>query len=220
MKIGYPKTVGTGCSTSYPFGKLFDESRQVSPEDVRAGAVDAIVIWGGEDISPSIYGHRVSRFTGASDHMSYRDLVEHSLALAAMDRGIPIIGICRGAQLMCAISGGSLVQHVQGHAGRDHGITTDDGRSIVTNSLHHQMMFPWETEHKLIAWASESLSDVYVGQDNENITKASEEVEPEVVFFPQTNALCIQGHPEFCGEQDEFVAYSLELATKLMRGQL
>lgn len=219
-RIGYPTTLGTGRETSYPFGQLFDESVEVQPEQVKAGEVDAIVIWGGADISPSIYGHRVSRFTGASENMSYRDLVEHSLVLAALHRGIPIIGVCRGAQLVCAMSGGSLVQHVDGHAGSNHGIITDDGRSIVSNSLHHQMMNPFDVDHRLLAWADGRRSEVYIGQDNVDIPGFENNPEPEVVYFPKTNALAIQGHPEFMNRDTQFVAYSLELTTKLLNGEL
>lgn len=223
MRIGFPLTLGTGDTTSYPFNQLFSESVRVTSKNVLQGDVDAVVIWGGEDISPSIYGQRVSKFTGASDRMSDRDLVEYTLFNAAREAGIPIIGICRGAQLACAASGGTLVQHVDGHAGRPHGMITDDGRRIVVNSLHHQMMYPFNTEHRLIGWSENKLSARYIGEHDEEIEHMhfKSTPEPEVVYFPETRALAIQGHPEFIDDVNSpFIQYTLELTQKLMRGEL
>ena len=223
MRIGYPLTLGTGQPNSFPFNQLFSESVCVTHRNVLNREVDAIVIWGGEDISPSIYNHRVSKFTGASDKMSDRDIVEYGLFQAAVDAGIPIIGVCRGAQLACAASGGSLVQHVSGHAGTPHGVTLADGRNILVNSLHHQMMYPFETEHKLLGWSEKKLSKYYIGQDDVDIDHMhdADTPEPEFVYFPETKALAIQGHPEFMpNTTNDFVQYTLELTQKLMQGEL
>ena len=178
-----------------------------------------LVIWGGGDISPSLYSQYPGSYTRASKHLSRQDKVELSLALAAMERGIPIVGVCRGAQLMCVLAGGKLIQHVSSH-GCAHLIDTNDNYSLVTSSIHHQMMFPWGLEHDLLAWC-EARSSVHLGENDEEVDfpeeayKEGNLVEPEVVWFPKIKALAIQGHPEFMQKGDSFVKYSLEKTTKL-----
>lgn len=193
-----------------PFDLIFDGVYAVKfPEEIKDNT-SALILWGGEDISPAIYGHKASKYTDAGERPSYRDRLEIELARAAIERNIPIIGICRGAQLMCALSGGTLIQHVTGHAGPSHDIETDEGKKLWTNSVHHQMMNPFKVDHKLIAWASPALSKIYIEQFAEQ-SREDIEKEPEVVWFPQTKSLCIQGHPEFPSATMPFIKYCLDL---------
>lgn len=205
--------VGMGTGELSPFDQVFDEGRHVVPSDILAGKVDALVIWGGADISPSIYNQPVGPNTGADEHLSHRDRVEVAACKAAISKGIPIIGVCRGAQLLCALAGGILVQDVDGHFG-SHYMTTDTGRSIVTSSVHHQMMYPFhldEADYDLIAWTSTARSKSYVGVDVGKMKSFGSIIEPEVLFFHGINGLAIQGHPEFMKANDEFVLYCNDL---------
>jgi gamma-glutamyl-gamma-aminobutyrate hydrolase PuuD len=172
-----------------------------------------LVLWGGEDISPSIYGQKKEKETHASERLGLRDILEIELAKEAKRMHIPILGICRGAQLMCAMAGGSLIQHVIGHAGPDHAISTKSGVECVTNSVHHQMMNPDRTNHELIAWAKEKISPVYINYPNAYL---KDWLEPEIVYFPEWNALCIQGHPEYSSASDPFVDYCEQLILKYL----
>jgi putative glutamine amidotransferase len=79
--------------------------------------LDAIVFAGGADIDPDIYGevpHGES--TGTRPE---RDAGEIPLMRAALDRDLPLLGICRGMQLLAVVSGGSLVQHLPELVGHD-----------------------------------------------------------------------------------------------------
>src|SRR3990167_10197392 len=77
----------------YPFHDLFDIVVPVyGPEDL-ISTKGALVLWGGEDISPSIYGQRPSNHTGARIDLSRRDQLELALSSSAIKQGIPIIGI-------------------------------------------------------------------------------------------------------------------------------
>lgn len=204
--------VGMGTGTHRPFNQLYENSLLVNAKDIEDGAeIDALVIWGGEDISPSLYGDSVAFMCGADAELSRRDRVEASACHAAMERNIPIIGVCRGAQLLCALAGGRLIQHVNGH-GRNHQISTFDGRGIRSSSVHHQMMFPFGVDHKLIAWATEKQSDMYINGENEDDPAMKDKPEPEIVWFPKIKGLAIQGHPEFHSnpETDEFVQYCMQ----------
>jgi len=167
-----------------------------------------LVLHGGEDISPSLYGQKPSQRTGASDELSARDISEVLLAKRAIELGIPIFGICRGAQLACALAGGSLVQHVENHVGHHHDVITADGEIYSTTTCHHQMMNPWNVPHELIAWSAPSLSDRYIIEGEKEIEMP---YEPEVVFFPQIKCLAIQGHPEWMPKSSAFVQYCLKL---------
>lgn len=220
----------------YPFNELFDHVvAGYGAQDVAAvhemGMPCTLILWGGEDISPSIYGQMPNVFTSAKEQLSRRDQLEVEMVNKAMELGIPIIGICRGAQLMCALSGGSLVQHVEGHAGGYHKIKTSDGRVLNCPSLHHQMMYPWPRngrdgigEFKYLAWMEEARSTVYFGEPEENSERAKklslQGHEPEVIWIPTTKSLCIQSHPEFIHDsRHEFVQYCLSLTKEYIFGQ-
>ena len=167
-----------------------------------------LILWGGEDISPFIYGQQNCKHVYAPKTPSARDRTEISLVEEASKNNIPIIGVCRGAQLLCALAGGKLIQHVSGHAG-DHPIVTNDGVELRTSSLHHQMLLLKDIEHKLLAWSSPKRSDTYIGEDDKEIEMCHEETfkEPEIVYLPKLKALCIQGHPEYMRDSDNFVKH-------------
>jgi putative glutamine amidotransferase len=204
---------GTGAGRIYPFGDICTEGiKAYTPKDMEAHQPtkdDLLIIWGGADISPSIYGMpNVASF--ANDKPSRQDQAEIDLVKCAQAFGVPILGVCRGAQLVCAMSGGKLAQHVDRHGG-DHEITTDDKRQIITSSVHHQMMYPFDVDHRLIAWSTRHLSSVYEGLseiEEENVAKFGE---PEIVWFPKTKSLAVQGHPEFMPQDCEFNHYVKEL---------
>ncbi|WP_020498203.1 gamma-glutamyl-gamma-aminobutyrate hydrolase family protein [Sciscionella marina] len=73
-------------------------------------AVDGIVLSGGPDVEPARYGAARAAETGppAED----RDGFELELARAALDRGLPILGVCRGLQILNTGLGGTLEQHI------------------------------------------------------------------------------------------------------------
>jgi len=157
-----------------------------------------LVMWtGGEDIDPALYGEKQGFRTWFNPA---RDKYEVEAFEQLKDK--PKIGICRGGQLLTALSGGKLIQHVS-HHGQTHLMQTIDGRTMVTSSLHHQMMMPYSSKepYELLAWSKGKISSCYLNGDD----KESEEMkdrsgeyfcEPEIIYWPNTNSLCIQGHPE------------------------
>lgn len=211
-----PKVLGYvpyGTGRVAPFDIVFPESHLISKVgDIYDGKVSAVVIWGGEDISPSLYGQQPNRHTHALSTLSKRDKIETDVCHAAIQCGVPIIGVCRGAQLLCALAGGTLVQHVDGHH-NDHKIVTSDGRTMTTSSIHHQMMLIGKTDHELIAWSAENQSSRYLGEEDTPIDMTTE---PEIVYFPKIKGLAIQGHPEFMERGSEFVKYCNELVSKYL----
>ena len=158
----------------------------------------ALILWGGEDIATSLYGEQPV-YSFSSWGLSRRDSIERDLVWSAVDLGIPILGICRGAQLLCALDGGKLWQHVDGHAGSNHSVELMSGEIIKTNSLHHQMMRP-KSHNMVMGWSKDVLSPVKCSELGEHRT---DEPEPEIVYFPHMKALGIQGHPEYSGATAE-----------------
>ena len=81
--------------------------RWTGAPDVDLGAVDGVIIGGGDDIAPTLYKGRIqpeARLDPA------RDAMERAIVDRAVDRGLPVLGICRGAQMLNVASGGSLHQ--------------------------------------------------------------------------------------------------------------
>jgi GMP synthase-like glutamine amidotransferase len=159
-----------------------------SPEEAQA-----CLFTGGEDISPELYGEK----NVASYPNPRRDAYEVQYFEYFKERKVPMIGICRGAQLICALNGGTLFQDVPNHVG-EHVMVTEEGREYEVSSCHHQMLRP-KGNYRVIAWSPEKL-DYYThekGGKKHTIHENPQGKDPEVVYYNDLRALCIQGHPEF-----------------------
>lgn len=77
--------------------------------------LDGLVVSGGPDVRPERYGAETDPRTGPP--ALARDAWELALIHAALDSGTPLLGICRGMQLMNVALGGTLHQHIEGHSG-------------------------------------------------------------------------------------------------------
>lgn len=87
-----------------------------SAADVDVDAVDGIVIGGGDDIAPTLYKGEI-RAEVRLDHA--RDAMETWIVEKAFADGIPVLGVCRGAQMLNVVSGGTLHQDAYAiHGGR------------------------------------------------------------------------------------------------------
>ncbi|WP_318204456.1 gamma-glutamyl-gamma-aminobutyrate hydrolase family protein [Streptomyces sp. SCL15-4] len=87
-----------------------------APERAAAAVarLDGLVVAGGPDVDPARYGAERSARTGPPAHE--RDAWELALIEAALAAGVPLLGVCRGMQLLNVALGGTLVQHLDGHA--------------------------------------------------------------------------------------------------------
>jgi putative glutamine amidotransferase len=156
---------------------------------------DILLLHGGEDISPSLYNHAKHPYTTAGVALSRRDRIEWALLQRAIQLKIPVLGICRGAQLLCAAAGGYLIQHVENHGGT-HLVITIDGDEVSTNSCHHQMQYPFDVEHEMLMWIENKRSPVHFVGDGRSVTNDLL-VEPEAVYYPAVKGFAPQWHPEW-----------------------
>jgi putative glutamine amidotransferase len=124
------------------------------PDDV-LDLLDGLVVVGGDDIAPETFGAQRHPATGPQHER--RDSVELGLLSRALDRDIPVLGICRGMQLINVVRGGTLDQHladtidVTPHRASDRTMGRHDvvtavgttaaailGERVAVHSHHHQ----------------------------------------------------------------------------------
>ena len=113
--------------------------------------LDGICLSGGPDLDPAAYGARAHEQLGPTEPLL--DRFELDLARAADAAGLPLLGICRGAQALNVARGGTLHQHVEDHrqtalatqpvhavriAPRSHVSRVLKTRATQVNSFHHQ----------------------------------------------------------------------------------
>ena len=110
---------------------------------------DGLLITGGADIAPHRYGEEICGSVNINEEL---DAYELALVDAFVKAGKPILGICRGYQLINIYFGGSLIQHIDtadSHRGEGDAVHTVDsaedslltrlyGRHFAVNSSHHQ----------------------------------------------------------------------------------
>ncbi|MDT0397061.1 MULTISPECIES: gamma-glutamyl-gamma-aminobutyrate hydrolase family protein [Streptomyces] len=109
LPAGYPRLVQRA-------GGLAAMLPPDAPEHAAAtvARLDGLVIAGGPDVEPVHYGAEPDPRTGPPDRA--RDAWELALIKAALAQGVPLLGICRGMQLLNVALGGTLTQHIDGHA--------------------------------------------------------------------------------------------------------
>lgn len=141
---------------------------------------DALILSGGNDVDPVLYGGR--RGEGEKDLDPTRDQAEIAAYRAAATAGKPILGICRGIQLMAAADGGKLVADLpnagySGHENEEH--ETEPVHEIIAeagsvvgrvlgaatkvNSIHHQAVRATGRELKATAWSPDGVIEAVEG---------------------------------------------------------
>jgi putative glutamine amidotransferase len=113
------------------------------------GACDGILLGGGRDIEPARYGQEPHELLSVTDPQ--RDAFELELVAQALDRGLPILGMCRGIQILNVVLGGTLVQDVSLRPGAEH--PTDRGwtrwKEVERASLEEAALVPDHPRHPI-----------------------------------------------------------------------
>jgi len=100
--------------------------------------INGLILSGGNNITPSLYGASYD----ASDSFPERDQTEMKLIDYCLEKDIPILGVCRGMQIINIYFGGTLTQNIQNHVNKNHKINISKyneyfGESHVVNSFHN-----------------------------------------------------------------------------------
>ena len=139
--------------------------------------LDGVCLSGGPDLDPAAYG-APERHVQLGPTEPSLDAFELSLAKLALQRGLPILAICRGAQALNVACGGTLHQHVDGHRQQDpatqptHEVEIDDGsrlhriakpRTLAVNSFHHQAVDRLGEGLRIVARADDGTVEAIEG---------------------------------------------------------
>lgn len=137
----------------------------VTCDDSRAIECDALLLPGGGDVRPSLYGQECS---GSHEPDDARDAGEIRTVARFLAMERPIFGICRGLQVLNIVFGGTLLQDIPGHDSitpdkdRIHMTCTDDpllcglyGKKFPVNSAHHQVVDRLGVGLQAIQWSED-----------------------------------------------------------------
>ena len=190
---------------------LLPLARSAEQAAATVGLLDALILTGGEDVQPERYGESPLNSTVKSNPA--RDSSEFLLLEAARAKGIPVLGTCRGEQLVNVAFGGSLYQdlptqldgclkHRQDTVGTvgTHWVYLQKGSrlrsllgvdSVLVNSFHHQGVKKLGKGLRASARASDGLIEAYEGD----------------------GVMCVQFHPEMftAAGSDVFLPLYLDL---------
>ncbi len=169
-------------------------AQHVDPREY-AGRLDGLLLSGGADIDPGRYGAAIDPATGPVE--SARDQAEIGLVELAVAEDLPVLGICRGLQLLNVWAGGTLNQHVPAHARHDLGPGGESdtvvvepesrlgamyGATVRVNSLHHQTV--------------DRVADGWI------VTARSGDGTVEALEWRGHDVIAVQWHPELLPRAD------------------
>jgi len=141
----------------------------------RVEVLDGLLLAGGVDVGPDHYGEAGHTRLGRVDPM--RDAMELPLTRQAAAQGLPVLGICRGAQVIAVASGGKLHQDlpsdlgtsahaVEGEVGARHRVRVAAGSrlgailgvdALEVNSFHHQAISAVGPGLQAVAWSEDDV---------------------------------------------------------------
>lgn len=174
--------------------------------------LDGIIITGGGDIDPSRYDQIAHETTGGIDHE--RDQLEIAIVKAAIAREMPLLGICRGLQVLNVALAGSLHQDIDTlipdaaehrqqnqqifHEEPTQTVTLAPGEHPLTEMANHNTMHVNTFHHQSINRLGEGLQAIAHGTDGVI----------ESVYYPQAPfCMAVQWHPEMlASSRDEHAA--------------
>lgn len=168
----------------------------------RLKGADLCCFIGGEDVTPHLYGQKPH--TKTLHFNPARDGRELIIFKRAQSTGIPMAGICRGAQFLNVMCDGELWQDADNHRTSHDAYDKASGIAWLASSTHHQMMIPGPLG-EVLAFAIEADRKIKMDPDGiEEVwqrgikTSVGEEFEedPEVILYPGEKVLCFQPHPE------------------------
>jgi putative glutamine amidotransferase len=210
-----PRSYATAVQRAGGLALLLPPDPSIDDPSEWIALLDGLILAGGADIDPSAYGAERHPETGHT--VPERDEFEIALARRAMERDMPLLGICRGMQLMNVARGGTLVQDLPEHVGHqdhrrsvgtfdgnDHPVRLEDGSlaARAVGEIHHGTL---SHHHQGIAKLGDGL-EITGWADDDELAEAVED--PGLRF-----ALGVQWHPE-ADPESQVVAALVEAARR------
>lgn len=175
------------------------------PDDLDAdvlGRLDGLVLAGGPDVDPALYG--AGREPLTITHAE-RDAAELVLLYAALERDLPILGICRGMQLLAVAAGGTLHQHLPDVVGHEKhriapGVYSEQSATFVPGSRIAALL---GDESTINCFHHQGVADA----GSLTVTGRASDGVPEAVEHPGRRfVLGVQWHPEVSRDRRLFGA--------------
>lgn len=168
---------------------------------------DLVVFGGGPDLNPDLYGEEPHPETRWDDE---RDAEDNYVYDECLEKGIPMFGVCRGAQFLHVRNGGTLYQHVDNHHGPHKMWDTYNKMMLESvSSVHHQMVKPG-TNMEIIGVCHESV-EKWINPTE----KVEKQTDIEAFFYRDTMCFGVQGHPEYSG-YPFFTKWTLDMIGELI----
>lgn len=167
--------------------------------------LDGLILSGGCDVDPARYGARVKAYCGTL--FPRRDAAEIALIKAAYERKMPMLGICRGLQIMTVAFGGTLCQDIAKEKEGEEHFTIMYPRNCATHelTLNADSRIAKVFGKNIIGVNSFHHQCVKTVPDNAEATAESPDGIIEVLEFRGGHAfmLGVQWHPEMMYDSDE-----------------
>jgi putative glutamine amidotransferase len=197
-----------------------DPEVEEDPDEV-LDLIDGLILAGGNDIDPAFYGSE--RHPETKHTVPERDRAELALGRRAVERDMPVLGICRGMQLLNIAFGGTLLQHLPdevGHGrhrlhpgsfdGSDHDVLLEPG-SVAARAAGEELHSSKSHHHQGL----DQLGGGFVVTGRSALDELPEAIEiPEKQFV-----LGVQWHPE-ADENSRVVEALVEEARAYRAGRL
>jgi putative glutamine amidotransferase len=182
------------------------------------GRLDGLILAGGIDVDPRLYGSRPTENSTPLDPA--QDEWEIALTRLAVDRGTPVLGTCRGHELLNVAFGGTLRDHIDGVSSPHHRriiYPLDDrghrvemavdshlrelyGPSADVNSFHHQAVDRLGEGVRACAYAEDGVI--------------------EAIEVSGADAIGVQWHPEFVEDREPILDWLVERARAFADGRV
>lgn len=178
------------------------------PETVLDRA-DGLLLIGGSDIDPAVYG--AERHPETKVIKPERDRLELALARYAIERDMPVLGICRGMQIINVILGGTLVQHLPDIVGHDRHALNEAGThegnahevTLTAGSLAARAV--GDTRRRIYSHHHQAIDKL--GRDLVITARSVLDDLPEAIELPDRQfVLGVQWHPELDPDSREIGA--------------
>jgi gamma-glutamyl-gamma-aminobutyrate hydrolase PuuD len=198
----YPKTyeAATGPTLLHTASRYYVESVEraggvpmilpvTDPDNIPVllSGVQGLVMTGGGDVQPSLYGSKPEPETHNVDPR--RDEFDIALLQCALERDIPVLAICRGMQVANVALGGTLVQHVDDVSGISHDQNKRGHEAVHkvkiepeshlaealgsteldVNSMHHQAVLEAAPGSRAVAWADDGTVEAFEVEGNRHL---------------------------------------------------